>query len=237
MADPVQPEFVPDPLTLPAPEQAQPDTIRPGSRMAILGVFVEVTRKRFSEAVVGNGFPWPWNPDIKKTKIAIESAFNEDTAHRNFKPGIFIDIDDQVHGRVVLGDRVTQNLRTGTVAFWDLATVPILIECVAAKRAESATVGDLTGTFLHASSDLIQAKFGFHDMTPVTISRTQPFSKDKDTWVTSVTFTVQHVMRWTNKPTAPLLQEILIEATGSDADNPTAFFEEIALGWRSRQAK
>lgn len=229
------PTYVPDPKTLPAPERPQPTAMRPGSRMAVLGVFIEVVRRAFSPGVKPPDFQWLWNPDIKKTKIAIESAFNEDVNYRNFKPAILIDVDDQTHGRVVLGDRAGQNLRTGTIGFWDLATVPILVECIAGKRAESAIVGDLTGAFLHMASDLIQAKFGFHDMTPVTVGRTQPYTmSDKDTWVTSVTFNVQHVMRWSNKPAAPLLREIEMMVSGS-GESATEFFETLAVGWKNKQ--
>jgi hypothetical protein len=228
------PTYVPDPKTLPAPEKPQPTAMRPGSRMAVLGVFIEVVRRSFSPGVKPPNFQWLWDPDIKKTKIAIESSFNEDVTYRNFKPAIQIDIDDQTHGRVVLGDKAGQNLRTGAVHFWDLATVPILIECIAAKRAESAIIGDLVGAFLHTASDILQAKFAFHDMTPVTVGRTQPYTMaDKDTWVTSVTFNVQHVMRWRNLPVAPLLREIELQATGTGED-ADVFFETLAIGWKNK---
>lgn len=226
--------FVPNPKRQPSPEAPQQVSMRPGSKMAVLGVFVEVVRKRFAAGVVDPDFQWLWDPDIKKTRLAVESAFNEDKEFRNFRPGVFLDCDDETHGRVVLGDRVGQNFKTGLVGFWDLQTVPILIECVAGKRAESAILGDIVGVFLHASSDLIQAKFGFHDMTPVTVGRTQPHTKDKDTWVTPVTFTVQYPTRWTNAPTAPLLAELELEVTASGANSATEFFETIALGWRSK---
>ena len=91
------------------------------------------------------------------------------------------------------------------------------------------------GVFLHASSDLIQAKFGFHDMTPVVVGRTQPNTRDKDQWITAVTFNVQYPMRWTNKPTAPLLNEIAMAVVASGNDDATTFFEDIALGWRDRK--
>lgn len=227
------PGFVPDPKLQPSPEGSQQVSIRPGSKLAVLGVFVEIIRKRFAMDIVDPMFQWLWIDDIKKTKIAVESAFNEDKEFRNFRPAVFVDCDDQTHGRVVLGDRAGQNFKTGLVGFWDLQTVPILIECVAGKRAESAVLGDIVGVFLHASSDLIQAKFGFHDMTPVTVGRTQPSTKDKDQWVTSVTFNVQYPGRWTNKPTAPLLAEVEAEITASGVESATEFFESIALGWRS----
>lgn len=229
------PGYVPDPKLQPSPEGAQQVSIRPGSKLAVLGVFVEIVRRRFIAGVVEPDFQWLWDSDLKKTRLAVESAFNEDKEHRNFRPAVFIDCDDQTHGRVVLGDRVGQNLKNGLEGFWDLQVVPILMECIAGKRAESAILGDIVGTFLHASSDPIQAKFGFHDMTPVVIGRTQPSTKDKDQWITAVTFNVQYPMRWTNKPTAPLLAEIEATVVASGMSNATAFFEDIALGWRDRR--
>lgn len=226
------PTYVPDPKLQPAPEQPQNVSLRPGSKLAVLGVFVEVIRKRFAIDTVSGDFQWLWNEDIKLTKLAVESAFNEDKTHRNFRPAVYVDCDDQTMGRVVIGDRVGQNLRNGLEGFWNLQSVPILIECVAAKRAESAALGDVVGVFLHASSDLIQAKFGFHDMTPVTVGRTQPSPRDKDQWITSVTFVVQYPLRWTNAPTAPLLQEMELQITASGANSATEYFEAIALNWR-----
>jgi hypothetical protein len=227
-----KPTYVPDPKLQPAPEQPQNVSLRPGSKLAVLGVFVEIIRKRFALDTVSGDFQWLWNEDIKLTKLAVESAFNEDKTHRNFRPAVYVDCDDQTMGRVVIGDRAGHSFKTGLEGFWNLQSVPILIECVAAKRAESAALGDVVGVFLHASSDLIQAKFGFHDMTPVTVGRTQPSPRDKDQWITSVTFVVQYPMRWTNAPTAPLLQELELVIEKSGCDSATEFFEAIALNWR-----
>lgn len=223
-----RPTYVPDPKNQPQVD-GQAVNIRPGSKLAVLGVFVAIIRQRFADDSATAQFSWRWDPDIKKTKIAIESAFNEDQAHRNFRPAIFIDCDEQVMGRVVLGDRAGHNFRTGMTGFWNLQSVPVLIECVTAKKAESAILADLLATFLNASSDLIQAKFGLHDMTPLTVGRTQPMGRDKDQWVTSVTFTTQYPARWTNAPTAALLQEIEARIVGSGADSATEFFESLVL--------
>lgn len=228
MTDLKQPTYVPDPKNQPQ-VGGQNSSIRPGSKLAVLGVFVAVIRQRFSIEEVDGSFQWRWVSDIKKTGLAIESAFNEDQTHRDKRPAVYIDCDDQVMGRVVLGDRAGKDLRTGLEAFWNLQTVPILIECVASKRAESAIIGDLVGTFLQASSDLIQAAFGFHDMTPITVGRVQPAGRDKTEWITSVTFSVQYPMRWTNKPTGPLLKEIVGKVMASGVDSATEFFEAVAL--------
>lgn len=220
------PKLVPNPQPVVAPEKAQNVSIRPGSSLAVIGVFVEVIRKRFTPL---GDFPWPWDNDIKKTKIAIESAFNEDKEHRDFRPAIYVDRDDMTLGRTVIGDFAGQHIPSGLKGFWALQTVPILIECVAGKKGESAVIADLAAIFLHASSDLIQAKFAFHEMTPVQVGRTQPFPRDKNQWVTSITFSVQYDLRWTNRPTGPLLQEIEAAVTASGVDDATAFFETIAL--------
>jgi len=218
--------LVPDPKVIPSPEAPQLATIRPGSGLAVIGLFVEIVRQRFTP---GQGLPWLWDNDIKKTKIAIESAFNEDKAHRDFRPAIYIDRDDKVLGRTVIGDFAAQHIPSGLKAFWALDTVPILIECVAAKKAESAIIADLVAIFLHASSDLIQAKFGLHDMTPIRQGRTQPFLRDKEQWVTSVTFDVQYDLRWTNKPSGPLMQEIVAKVSASGYQDATAYFTAVAL--------
>lgn len=227
-----QPTYVPNPKNQPSPEETQNTSIRPGSKLAVLGVFVEIIRRRFALNVVDADFQWLWNADIAKTRLAVESAFNEDKTHRNFRPAVYVDCDDQTMGRVVLGDRVGLDFKTGLEGFWNLQSVPILIECVAAKRAESAALGDIVGIFLQASSDLIQAKFGFHDMTPVTVGRTQPTTRDKDQWVTSVTFVAQFPQRWTNAPTAPLLRELELDIVASGVDSATEYFETIALAWQ-----
>jgi hypothetical protein len=218
--------LTPDPKTQPAPDGNQPVNVRPGSSMAVIGVFLEVIRRRFTAE---SGLPWVWHRDIKQGTIAIESAFNEDKDHANFRPAIFVDRDEMIVGRTVIGDTAGQNLRTGLKAFWALISVPILLECVATKKGESATIADLTGIFLHASSDLIQSAFGLHEMTPPSVSRTQPFPRDKDQWVTSISFSVQYGVRWTNVPTAPLLQQIVTEVARSGYDSATTYFEYLAL--------
>lgn len=223
--------LTPNPKNQPAPDGNQPINVRPGSALAVIGVFLEVIRKRFTAE---NKLPWVWHSDIKNkpshaAAIAIESAFNEDKDHRDFRPAIYVDRDELIVGRTVIGDAAGQNLRNGLKGFWALTSLPILIECVAAKKGESAIIGDLTAVFLHASSDLIQSAFGFHEMTPPAMGRTQPYPRDKDQWVTSISFSVQYDFRWTNKPTAALLQQIIMEVAASDHDSATSYFETIAL--------
>lgn len=227
--DLIHPGYVPDPKRQPAPETDQRVNIRPGSKLAVLGVFVEIIRRRFSGNNVNSDFPWIWNKDPNKAKLEVESAFNEDTPQKNKRPAIHVDVDEQVNSRTVLGDFAGKRLTDGLTGFWHLRTIPILIECVASKRAESAALADVTDVFLLASNRLIQAKFGFHDMTPTTVGRTQPSPRDKTEFVTSITFTVQSVLRYTNLQTAPLLEELELTIARTDVESATDYFETIAL--------
>jgi hypothetical protein len=234
MGDLVHPVYVPDPKVLPSPEDSQVASIRPGSKLAVIGVFVEIIRRRFARGSAGPDFPWPWDRDTNTTRIEIESAFNEENSAKNKRPAVYVDADDQVNSRTVLGDFVGKRNTDGVTGFWHLETVPILIECVAAKRLESAIIGDMVSIFLLASNRLIQGKFGFHDMTPTTVGRTQPSQRDKGAFVTPVTFTVQNDVRYTNAPTGPLLEELEFAIAASGASSATEFFENVALRRESR---
>ncbi len=221
--------LTPGPKVLPSPEADQAVMVRPGSGLAVVGMFVEIIRKRF---LVAMDLPWIWYSDVKEgleKAIAIESAYNEDTEQRNFRAAIYVDRDEQTIGRTVIGDFAGQHIPTSLRGFWALETVPILIECVAAKKAESAILADIVGVFLHASSDLIQSKFGLHEMTPIVRGRTQPFPRDKTQFITPITFSTQFNLRWTNKPTAPLLQQIVTDISVSGFEDATSYFETIAI--------
>jgi len=220
-----QPTYVPNPQGA-APEAPQHESVRPGSPLAVIGLFVELVRKRFTSP---HSLPWKYDPDIKKTQIAIESAFNEDSAHRNKRPAIYIDHSESVIGRTVTGDVAGQNLKTGLRGFFGLNTIPMLIECVALKKGEAMLIGDLVQIYLHASSDLIQAKFKLHELTPITLGRAQPYERDATQWVAPITFSVQVPVRWTNAPTAPLIRQIIMDIQKSDSADATEFFQNIAL--------
>lgn len=223
------PSYVPRPKNQPSPEALQKSVIRPGSRLAVLGVFVEIVRLRFSSEDLVTEFPWRWSPDPNQSNLQVESAFNEDVASKNKRPAVILDIDEQVTSRSVLGDMAGMRLTDDTTGYFHLRTTPILVECVASKKVESASIADLVDVFLLASNRLIQAKFGFHDMTPTTVGRTQPSPRDKNEFVTPVTFTVQAPVRYTNVPLAPLLAQVDLSVARSGASSPMAFFESLSM--------
>lgn len=179
-----------------------------GSPLAIVGIFVAVLRERFAP---GNGpEDYPWYMDPNKTGIVIESAFEDNVTPRGKKPALYVDKDESVYGKSIIGDRAGHRFRDAMDAQWCLSTVPLNIDCVAARKGESAILGDIVQWSLHASSDAIQAAFSLHDMTPPTLGRTIPYEDDDKSWNTPVSFQVQYNVRWTIVPIAPLLQEIAL---------------------------
>jgi hypothetical protein len=199
-----------------------------GSPLALIGIFVAVLRERFS---VGNGPPdYLWQENLTNTKLVIESGFSPvGNKERNKRPAIFIDKDESVYGKIILGDRVGVRWTNMQDVQWTLSTAPILIECVASRRGESANIGDIVQWTLHASSDAIQAGFGLHDMSPPTLGRTVPYEADREAFTTPVSFQVQYNMRWNTTPIAPLIQEVRMKIQQANAETPEEALVQIAL--------
>lgn len=191
-----------------------------GSPLAIIGIFIEILRERFAP---GNGMDehYLWYADMTQTNIVIESAFRDTSQTRNKKPALFVDKDQSVYGKVILGDRAGHTFKDGKEFEWTLSTVPVLIDCVAGTPGESAILGDIVQWTIHAASDAIQGAFALHDLSPPTLGRTIPYEADKEAWTTPVSFRVQYNVRWTTVPVAPLLQAIRqrINVSGASASN------------------
>jgi hypothetical protein len=208
-------------LRNPPPTQARAQVtessrVAVGSPLAIIGIFVEVLRERFRP---GNGPPdWPWDANLNETKIVIESAFAEGNTERGKKPAIFVDKDESAYGKVIIGDRVGIVWTDMTDFQWTLSTVPVLIECVASRRGESAIIGDIVHWTLHCASDPIQATYSLHDMSPPTLGRTVPYEADKESWTTPVSFHIQYPVRWRVTPIRNLIQEVRLRLRNANAN-------------------
>lgn len=210
--------YVPDPKRLPIADRGTVERVRPGSMLAVCGLFVEIVSARFSLDITGDALPWRMdliNP--AKSTVWVSSAYNESDETRNKRPAVIVEVENAVPGRIVTGDRAGQRLESGLEGFFTFVTMPIVIDCIASKRGEAAVLGDVVQIFLHASSDLIQAKFGLHEMTPVGLTKPIPFKSDKTEYTAQINFSVQVPLRWTNKPTHPLLQDLVarIERSGN----------------------
>ncbi len=197
----------------PVKAPGQSSTIVDGSPLAVVGIFVAFLRERFAP---GNGLDdYPWYEDALQSKIFIESAFEDNETKRGAKPALYVDKDQTVYGKSILGDRAAHRFRDSKDAQWCLSTVPILIDCVSSRKGESAVLGDITHWSLHVASDVLQKTFALHDMTPPTLGRTTPYEDDQEAWTTQISFHVQYNVRWTVVPVAPLFSELSLKIQNS----------------------
>ena len=208
----------------------QPKLVVDGSPLALIGIFLVVLRERFS---TGNGpEEFVWNNDPNQASLIIESGF-EDPDIRDKKPAIFVDKDESVYAKLVIGDRAGHRFTDAKDWQWCLSTVPIVVDCVASKKGESAIIGDITQWSLYAASDAIQAIFGFHDFTTPRLGRTVPWEADREAWTTPVSFQVQYNVMWSTVPIAPLLQDIALRISQAGTTPSEYFFEVVT---RKREA-
>lgn len=213
----------PPPVRAPAQTSAM---IVDGSPLAIVGIFVAFLRERFAP---GNGpSDYPWYEDANEAKIFIESSFEDNETKRGAKPAIYVDKDQSVYGKSIIGDRAAHRFRDSKDAQWCLSTVPILIDCVSSRKGESAILGDITHWSIHVASDVIQKVFSLHDMSPPSLGRTIPYEDDQEAWTTQVTFQVQYNVRWTVVPVAPLLSEIALKIQESGMSANEYLLELVA---------
>lgn len=202
-----------------------PLKIAAGSPLAIQGIFLQIIRERFRPDA---GIGIVWRPDITETDVVIETSYNEETESRSQTPAVYVTRMQTVPSKVVIGDRAGVRLPDHLEGFGALTTVAIQVECVSNDEGESAILGDIVQYMLLASQDVIQREFGFYDMAHPTLSETSVYPRDQNKWSTSINFTVQFWIRWSQVPIAPLLQQITqkVLSNGKDA---SGYFTEVTL--------
>lgn len=215
---------------IPRPTDGAPGLFRVSTPMATLGVFVQILRERFSlGSSIDPLLPWSWNDDPNATSIFIEAGWDDNLEGRNVRPGIWVDREQNVYGKVSIGDQDQMPVYQGVrlEQFYCKGDMDIIIDCTSTKPAESAIVGSVVQDFLHMSSNYIQALFGLHDMSPVVMNRTSPFEKDDKLWSTVVQFRATYEARWATLPVANTLNEIAVKIR--DMEDPEAHFLDIVL--------
>lgn len=210
--------------------------VMPGSPLAVLALFTEIIRARFSDGTLA----WRWtdnptpeaeeeNTEDEPRKILIEPSFSEGAEARNFRPAIFVDKLETIPNKVAVGNFAGAQLRSGLRAFYSLAAIPIDIEVISDRKGESAILADITWFYLLAGREQIRKTFGLQEMTNPVLGRTLPQESDKRTWITHITFTVEIGFRWSTLPVSPVLREIVTRYVASGETNPDAYLLKTFL--------
>jgi hypothetical protein len=193
----------------------------PGSPLALIAVFVETIRLRFSQDNA-NRIPYYWTQDPTPTseeehtvdhprKILIESQYLQNPDSRDFRPAILVDRGDMAFAKIAVGNRAEYDEKTDSNLYVMHATTPISVMCVAKDRGESMSIGEIVAFYLASILPEMRETFGFQDASLPVLSSTQVYrrsSNDIEEWITPVNLQVTCKHIWKEAVIAPKLREI-----------------------------
>jgi hypothetical protein len=192
-------------------------SIQVKSPLAIVGAFLYLIRDRFAP---DNNLPWRWLSDSSVSDVVIEAQYNRNTEASDPRPGIFVDKEQTSYGKVTVGNQ-DQNqpkiIQGQLVHYISFAQTDLTIDCVSTSRGESMQLADIVQAYLESSKYIIMQVFGFRDISPIVVNRTQPFQKQTDLHQTSLNFRVEYEVRWATMPAAPALRRIGAHLTENKA--------------------
>lgn len=208
------------------------DQVYWGSPLAVIGLFMEVVRARFSAP---NELPWRWRDDPRRRDeddgsnehpfpILIESELMDDPEARSGIPAIYVGVDDIRYTQIVVGDKYAHHMPTRDLWYHAHESVPVVLNCVSSNRGEAAILGDIVYRHILSGKQLIRETFDIHAIDGPTLGKTQPFrraAENPDGWTSPVTFTCTLNVRWHVKPYAPVLQGILLKLSADGRDFTT----------------
>jgi hypothetical protein len=208
----------------------QHEDVFPGSPMAVVAVFTNCLQARFSG---DNAYelPYRWSEDPQPeesgaVKLYIESQYTEEPDARNRTPALLVEKGATQLQKMTIGHRGFIDMPTMREVFAAWAYVPISVLCLANNRGVSATLADTVFAFLVGSTNHIREAFSIHEISPPTISDTQPYRQSSDNvevWTTTVSVTTMIKYMWQTRPIAPVLREIAAKMTyGNTAHELTA---------------
>lgn len=226
---------------LPRLEGESPD-IAPATPIAVVGLWVMALRARFNYNP-SEPLPWVWSPDYtpettedgnplpdgEPRKIVIESAFNTEKSVRNYRPAIYVNRGEVTPTRSVIDNRVGVHIPSALQAFFCQASLPISFECESENAVESELIADTAWFHVLACRDLFRKTFGLHEIVEPTLGQTRPLDEDKEVWRTQVTFNTVFDLRWSTRPIAPLVRDIVAHIETDAEGDATLLYHKIAL--------
>lgn len=199
-------------MTNPSPFSDSPTEVVYNSPLIIIDLFVECLRERFTSG--GNSSPalskWAWSSEDKTTKIFIESGFTVNSEVRGKRPGLWVDMTQNVYGNVSIGpfDQTPVLVPSRTQFYYSMADSDIMISCTSPNRGESMQLGSIVQEFLHMTAHPIMEIFALRSITPMIMGHTDYFERERELWNTPVQFRVNYEVRWATRPQAVLLNDI-----------------------------
>jgi len=172
----------------------------------IVGTYLKVIRARFSGK--NSDIPWYWAPDKADSRIIIESGNNELEDIVDAKPSIFVDRNAIVFPTIAVGNSAGVHLPTDRRYYYTTPSGQVTIDCISRSRGESSTIADLVAHHIVMSGNILRKAYGFKNITPVTLTQTQPWEKDDRNYLTRVTSEFTYDVAWKSEPEEVILNRI-----------------------------
>jgi hypothetical protein len=227
-------------------EGQHPDVF-PGSPLALIAIYVEAIRLRFSQ---DNKYklPYYWEQDPTPTsdeehtddaprKILIESQYAQHPDARDYRPAIFVDRGDMAFSKIVVGNRAAHDIPTQEDLYLIHVTTPLSVLCISKDRGESMSIGEIVAFYLTTLMTQMREAFGLQDVTPPVLGTTQVYrrnSNEIEEWITPITFQITCKHLWTEIPIAPKLREIALSLS-TNASNGSPTIEQYTIYGRRRR--
>jgi len=218
----------------PRPATNASPRVKLSTPLAIIGLFVEVLRIRFSkDSQMDPDLPWRWEEwqdgTSREDVIFIESGWNTNIEMRNVRPGIWVDRIQSIWTKASIGnqDQMPVDLRIPLEQFHAFGETDLRLDCTSPNRGESMLIGGIVQDFVQMSRNLIAAWFGLRDISNVMLNQTVPFDKDDKLWNSPVSFRVFYETRWASAPVSNLLRAVSLKI--SDITDPETYFRKIAI--------
>lgn len=176
------------------------------SSLDIVGTYINLVRARFVAS--SSDTPWLWSPDKDKSTIVIESGNNELEEQFDAKPSIFVDRNAIVFPSIAVGNSAGEHLASGRRYYYTTPSGQVTIDCISRSRGESSVIADIVAHHLVMSGNILRLSYGFKNVTPVTLTQTQPWEKDDRNYLTRVTSEFTYDVGWRSDPEEVILSRI-----------------------------
>ena len=179
---------------------------RTKTSLDIVGTYLSLVRARFVQG--SSDTPWMWSPNKTETTIVIESGNNELEEKFDSKPSIFVDRNAIVFPTIAVGNTAAQHLPSGRRYYYTTPSGQVTIDCISRSRGESSLIADMVAHHLVMSGNILRKAYGFKNVTPVTLTQTQPWEKDDRNYLTRVTSEFTYDVGWKTDPEEVILSRI-----------------------------
>ena len=133
--------------------------------------------------------------------------------------------------KIAIGNRAAHDLATGVELFYSQGSGQVAIDCVSRSRGESSILGDLVAHHVLMASTVLVKEYNLRQVTPVTLTPTQPWEKDNKCYITRVSSEFSYDLAWATTPYSHKIARIHAnEDTDSSSDLSLGDITLISLG-------